>query len=282
MTQSAMPNQTLGSHCSEGYTRDGDGPMTQHLKVRSDGAVLEIIFARPDKKNALSNAMYRTAAEALNAAQTNPAVRVVLFGAEGDAFTAGNDLADFASAAAGKPDELQANRFIEALARADKPIVAAVSGLAVGVGTTMLLHCDLVYVAATATLTAPFVNLALVPEAASSMLLPARLGHVRAFAMFALGEALSGPEAVALGLANKALPAEQVLRAAREAARMLAARAPGSLIATKKLMRDRARIRDQIEGEGAIFADRLRSAEAAEAFRAFAERRQPDFTKVAQ
>jgi enoyl-CoA hydratase/carnithine racemase len=256
--------------------------MTQQLKVRRDGAVMEIIFARPEKKNALSNAMYRTAAETLNEAQANPAVRVVLFGAEGNAFTAGNDLADFASASAGKPDELQAHRFIEALARADKPIVAAVSGLAVGVGTTMLLHCDLVYVAATAQLTTPFVNLALVPEAASSMLLPARIGHVRGFAMFAFGEALSGHEAVALGLANKALPAEQVLPAAREAARMLANRPLGSLIATKKLMRDRERVRDQIDRERAIFAERLRTAEAAEAFRAFAERRQPDFSKVAQ
>ena len=251
--------------------------MTQHLKVRHDGAVLEIIFARPDKKNALSNAMYRTAAEALNAAQSNPTVRVVLFGAEGDAFTAGNDLADFASAATGKRDELQAHRFIEALAHAEKPIVAAVSGLAVGVGTTMLL----VYVAATAKLTTPFVNLALVPEAASSLLLPARIGHVRAFAMFALGEGLSGQEAVALGLANRVLPAEQVLPAAQEVARRLATRPLGSLIATKTLMRNRSRILDQIHQEGAIFAERLKTAEAVEAFRAFAERRQPDFTKIA-
>ena len=121
--------------------------MTQHLKVRHEGAVLEIIFARPEKKNALSKAMYRAATEALNEAQKSQAVRVVLFGAEGDAFTAGNDLADFASDAAGKRDELQAHHFLEALAHADKPIVAAVSGLAIGVGTTMLLHCDLVYVA---------------------------------------------------------------------------------------------------------------------------------------
>ena len=157
--------------------------MTEHIKVTQDGAVLEIIFARPQKKNALSNAMYGAATQALNDAQSNQAVRVVLFGAEGDAFTAGNDLADFASAAEGKRDELQAHHFIEALAQADKPVVAAVSGLAVGVGTTMLLHCDLVYVAETAKLTTPFVNLALVPEAASSMLLPARIGHVRGFAM---------------------------------------------------------------------------------------------------
>jgi len=255
--------------------------MTEHIKVRQDGSVLEIIFARPEKKNALSNAMYRAAKEALDSGQKNQAVRVVLFGAEGDAFTAGNDLADFASAAAGKHDELQAHAFIEALANVDKPIVAAVSGLAVGVGTTMLLHCDLVYVAETAKLTTPFVNLALVPEAASSILLPARIGHVRAFAMFALGEGLSGQEAFALGLANKVLPADQVLAAAREAARILATRPLGAVVATKKLMRDKKRILAQIDQEGAVFAERLKTAEAREAFSAFAERRPPDFAKIA-
>jgi enoyl-CoA hydratase/carnithine racemase len=255
--------------------------MTEHIKVEQDGAVLEIIFARPEKKNALSNAMYLTATQALDAAQTNPAVRVVLFGAEGDAFTAGNDLADFASVAAGKRDELAAHGFVAALARAEKPIVAAVSGLAVGVGTTMLLHCDLVYVADTAKLTTPFVNLALVPEAASSMLLPARIGHVRAFAMFALGEGVTGPEAVALGLANKVLPRDEVLTAAREAARTLAARPLGAIVATKTLMRERERMLARIGEESTIFGQRLQTDEAREAFRAFAERRPPDFSKIA-
>ena len=255
--------------------------MTEHIKIRQDGAVLEIAFARPDKKNALSNPMYRAATEALDVARNDAAIRVVLFGSEGDAFTAGNDLADFADAAAGKRDQLQAHGFIEALARADKPIVAAVPGLAVGVGTTMLLHCDLVFVAETAKLSTPFVNLALVPEAASSMLLPARIGHVRAFAMFALGEALSGPEAFALGLANKVLPRDEVLPAAREAARTLATRPLGAVVATKKLMRDQERILAQMNGESALFKDRLQTAEAREAFSAFAERRQPDFAKLA-
>src|ERR1700730_19062720 len=211
--------------------------MTEHIEVKQDGAVLEIVFARPDKKNALSNAMYRAATAALTAAQKNPAIRVALFAAEGDAFTAGNDLADFARAAAGKAD-LAAHGFIEALGRADKPIVAAVPGLAVGVGTTMLLHCDLVFMAEGAKLSTPFVNLALVPEAASSLLLPARIGHARAFAMFALGESLSGREAFALGLANKVLPRDDVLPAARAAARKLAAQPLGAIVATKKMMRE--------------------------------------------
>jgi enoyl-CoA hydratase/carnithine racemase len=255
--------------------------MTEHIKIKQDGAVLEIIFARPDKKNALSNVMYRAATEALNGAEKNQAIRVVLLGSEGDAFTAGNDLADFASAASGTGVELAAHSFIEALVRADKPIVAAVPGLAVGVGTTMLLHCDLVYVAEGAKLSTPFVNLALVPEAASSMLLPARIGYVRAFAMFALGDALSAQEALALGLANKVLPKDEVLPAAREAARILATRPLGAIVATKKLMRDKERMLRRVDEEGAIFAQRLQTDEAREAFRAFADRRQPDFTKFA-
>ena len=255
--------------------------MTDHVKIRQDGAVLEITFARPEKKNALSNAMYRAATDALTRAQKDKTVRVVLFSAEGDAFTAGNDIADFAVIASGKGEALEAHSFIEALARAEKPIVAAVPGLAVGVGTTMLLHCDLVYLADTARLTTPFVNLALVPEAASSMLLPARIGHVRAFAMFALGEGLSAAEALALGLANKVLPKDEVLGAAREAARALTARPLGAVVATKRLMRDGERMLAQIAKEGAAFKERLQSAEAREAFSAFAERRQPDFTKLA-
>lgn len=255
--------------------------MTERVRVTQDGAVLEIVFARPEKKNALSNAMYRAAIQALDEAHQNMAIRVVLFGAEGDAFTAGNDIADFAGEAAGNNTGLAARDFVAALARAEKPIVAAVSGLAVGVGTTMLLHCDLVYVAETARLTTPFVNLALVPEAASSLLLPARIGHVRAFAMFALGEGLSGAEAFALGLANKALPADAVLPAAREAARALAMRPFGAIVATKKLMRDAERMLARIDEESAIFAQRLQTAEAREAFRAFAERRPADFSKLA-
>jgi enoyl-CoA hydratase/carnithine racemase len=254
--------------------------MTEQIKVKQDGAVLEIVFARPDKKNALSNAMYRAATEALNTAQKNPAIRVVLFAAEGDAFTAGNDLADFASAAAGKAD-LAAHDFIEALGSADKPIVAAVPGLAVGVGTTMLLHCDLVYLAEGAKLSTPFVNLALVPEAASSMLLPARIGHARAFAMFALGESISAAEAFSFGLANKVLPKDEVLPAAREAAKTLTTRPLGAIVATKKLMRDKDRILARMDEESAVFAQRLQTDEAREAFKAFAERRQPDFMKLA-
>jgi enoyl-CoA hydratase/carnithine racemase len=144
----------------------------------------------------------------------------------------------------------------------------------------MLLHCDLVFVANDAKLTTPFVNLALVPEAASSMLMPARIGHARAFAMFALGEGLTGEQAAQLGLANVALPASEVGAAARAAAAKLALRPPGAVMATKRLMRDGETILTQLRTEGAIFGERLKSAEAMEAFMAFQQKRAPDFSKL--
>ncbi len=253
--------------------------MSEHVRISGDGPVREITFARPEKKNALSNAMYRAARAALEEAATDPAVRVVLFTGEGEAFTAGNDLADFAAVASGQSGTLEALPFIEALAAFDKPIVAAVPGLAVGIGTTMLLHCDLVFLAEGARLTTPFVDLALVPEAASSLLLPARIGHARAFAMFALGEPLGAQEAFALGLANRVLPAAEVLPAARQAAAMLAAKPPGAVRATRRLMRDAEALLAQTRAESEVFRERLQSAEAREAFTAFMERRPPDFSQ---
>jgi enoyl-CoA hydratase/carnithine racemase len=143
----------------------------------------------------------------------------------------------------------------------------------------MLLHCDLVFVASEAKLTTPFINLALVPEAASSLLLPQRIGYARAFAMFALGDEITGTEAAGLGLANAALAVDQVRVAAREAAGKLALRPLGAVLAAKKLMRDQATILARLRSEGAIFGERLRSAEAMEAFTAFREKRAPDFSK---
>jgi enoyl-CoA hydratase/carnithine racemase len=255
--------------------------MTEHIKTTTQDGVLEITFARPEKKNALSNAMYSKASAALENAQTDSSIRVVLLSSEGDAFTSGNDLADFAGVAAGGREELQAARFIRALANAEKPLIAAVPGLAVGVGMTMLLHCDLVFVADSAKLSAPFVNLALVPEAASSLLLTARIGHARAFALFAMGESLSGAEAFSLGLANKMLPKDEVIPAARAAARALAEKPLGAVVATKKLMRESEAILARMAQEGKVFGERLKTAEAREVFSAFAERRPPNFTKLA-
>ena len=148
-------------------------------------------MARPDKKNALTNAMYGALADAIEAAETDPSVRVLLIRGEGDMFTAGNDVGEFAAMATGAfQGERHVGRFLQALAKSSRPLVAAVQGRAVGIGTTMLLHCDLVVLAENALLSTPFVNLALVPEASSSLLMPLRIGYARAYEMFALGEAV--------------------------------------------------------------------------------------------
>ncbi|MDE2597753.1 MAG: enoyl-CoA hydratase/isomerase family protein [Sphingomonadales bacterium] len=253
--------------------------MTEHLRRDLTDGVLTLTLDRVDKKNALTEAMYAALSDGLEQAESDPAVRVVLLRAEGESFTAGNDLGDFAKVAMTGENPVQVTRFLRALAHASKPLVAAVRGRAVGVGTTLLLHCDLVLLAEDALLTTPFVGLALVPEAASSLLLPARIGHARAYAMFALGEAMGAAEAVACGLANKALPAEQLDAVARDTARRLASQPAGALAATKRLMRDAGVIAGVMETESAQFLNRLRSPEAREAFQAFAERRAPDFSK---
>ncbi|UTD29959.1 enoyl-CoA hydratase-related protein [Bradyrhizobium sp. WD16] len=256
--------------------------MTDHVKTECDAGILTVTLSRADKKNALTNAMYGALADALGRAESDPAIRVVLLQGEGDSFTAGNDLSDFSAQSRGEHQgERHVLRFLNALASATRPLVAAVQGNAVGVGTTMLLHCDLVYVADSARLSTPFVNLALVPEAASSLLMPARIGYARAFAMFALGEVIDGAGAAALGLANAVVPSAELHARARAAAVALSRRPLGALAATKRLMRDAAVIGGQMDREGVIFQERLKSAEAREAFAAFAERRQPDFSKLA-
>jgi enoyl-CoA hydratase/carnithine racemase len=256
--------------------------VSEHVKVERDGPILVLTLNRPEKRNAITDAMYAVFADALEAAGGDRAVRAVLIRAEGETFCAGNDIMDFAAIATGQrgPGEIAALRLIRALAASEKPLVAAVKGAAVGIGTTLLLHCDLVYVAEDARLTTPFVDLALTPEAASSLLLPLRIGHARAFAMFALGEALDGRQAAALGLANAALPAWQVDAEALKAAQALAARPIGALVQTKRLMRAAEAIWAVMQTENRVFFDRLSSPEAREAFAAFAERRPPDFSKL--
>ena len=256
--------------------------MTDHIETDLASGVLTVTLARPEKKNALTQAMYVAVGEALTRAESDPTVRVVLIDSDGDSFTAGNDIADFAAIATGASsrEQMQTHIFLEALARGTKPYVAAVAGLAVGVGVTMLMHCDVSYVAEDARLSTPFVNLALVPEAASTWLIPARIGYARAFQLFALGEPIDGKTAAAIGLVTAALPAAEVRAKALATAKALAAKPAGALQATKKLMRDSAAILAVMAREGEAFGNRLRSPEAAEAFRAFAERRAPDFSKI--
>ena len=252
------------------------------IETRLEGGVLTVTLNRPDKKNAITQAMYAELAAATERARTDDAVRVLLFRAEGDSFSAGNDIGDFiALGSQGQgPADMPVFRFLKALADLDRPAVAAVKGRAVGIGLTLLLHCDMVVVAEDALLSVPFVNLALAPEAASSLLLPLTLGHQRAFELFALGQPLDGKTAHAWGLANRCVPADQVEAAAADLAAQLAARAPNSIRKTKALMRDAEALWALMQREGEAFGSQMKSPEAMEAFMAFTQKRAPDFSKA--
>ena len=254
--------------------------MSDHVIVEKARGVLTLTFNRPEKKNALTAPMYGVLADAIDAAGSDPDVGCVLLQGNGDSFTAGNDLSEFAAINSGERERATGNRLIASLARATAPIVAAVHGRAIGVGATMLLHCDLVFVTEDARLSTPFVNLALVPEAASTLLLPARIGHARAFAMFVLGEAIDGNTAAAWGIANAVVPADQLRTRARTAADAIAAQPRTSVALTKRLMRNAEVIAARIDDENRHFATQLKSAEAREAFAAFREKRAPDFSKT--
>jgi enoyl-CoA hydratase/carnithine racemase len=257
--------------------------MTEHIKIQNHDGVLSLTMARPDKKNALTNAMYGALADAIVSAETDPNVRVILIRGEGDMFTSGNDVGEFAAIATGAVlGERHVSRFLQALARSSRPLVAAVQGRAVGVGTTMLLHCDLVVLADNALLTTPFVSLALVPEASSSLLMPMRIGYARAFEMFALGEAVDSSSALAWGIANRVVPLDKLDVEAMALAARLAKQPAGAVSATKRLMRNPEVLMAQIKAESEQFAARLKTIEAREAFTAFAERRPPDFLKLAK
>jgi enoyl-CoA hydratase/carnithine racemase len=254
--------------------------MTEHVLVEKSAQLLVLTLNRPEKKNALTRDMYATLAAQIDNANGDPNVRCLLLQAHGDMFTAGNDLADFAAVNSGAaPHMPEVNPFLLALSGARKPLVAAVNGRAVGIGLTMLLHCDMVFVSEDALLTAPFVNLALVPEAASSMLLPLRLGHVRAFETFVLGEPINAQKAVEWGIANRAVPLAELHKVARAAALAIASRAPSSVSATKRLLRDETALRERMSTELEYFVRQLKSPEFKEAFTAFAERRAADFSK---
>jgi len=256
--------------------------MTEYIKIDRANNILTLTMARADKKNALTNEMYGVLADAISAAEADPEARVIVIRGEGDMFTAGNDVGEFAAlAAGGVRGEQHVSRFVRTIARATRPLVAAVQGRAVGIGTTMLLHCDFVVLADNALLSTPFVNLALVPEAASSLLMPLRIGHARAYEMFALGEAVDAKTALQFGIANRVVPLDRLHAEAALIAARLAKLPAGALAATKRLMRNADVLAAQIGAESAIFAERLKTAEAREAFTAFAQKRPPDFTKLA-
>lgn len=251
--------------------------MTDILTTQADG-ILTITFNRPDKKNALTSAMYATLADTLEAADSDAAVRVILFTGNGGAFTSGNDLQDFLNNPP-QGDDTPVFRFLRAISTASKPMIAAVSGVAVGVGTTMLLHCDLVYAGESAKLSLPFVNLALVPEAASSLLLPAMAGHHRAAELLLLGEPFTPAAAKDYGIVNAVYADDKLLAEAMAVAAKLAAKPPTALRLTKQLLkRTKGDVAGQMTAEGEHFRSQLKSAEAREAMTAFFEKRPPKFS----
>ncbi len=254
--------------------------VTNHIETYRDGPTLIIRFARPDKKNALTLAMYERLTSALAEAASDHTVRAVVFGSTSAIFTAGNDLSDFMQNPPSGEDS-PVFRFLQALTTFEKPLIAAVDGKGIGIGLTMLLHCDLVYLSDVTTLVAPFVNLGLVPEAASSLLLPRLVGHQRASQILLLGEPLDAKAAHAIGLANAVLPSAEVLPHALSVARKLAEKPPTALRLAKALLKssDAQTVAQRIAKEGTHFNAQLASPEVAEAIGAFFEKRKPDFSK---
>lgn len=253
--------------------------MSEHIRTEQSAAgVLGIVLDRPERKNALTGAMYLRLTELLRAADTDRAVRVLLLSGAGGIFTSGNDVADFQKQQMEFPTP--GVQFLQALSTLRKPLVAAVEGHAIGIGTTMLLHCDMVYAADTARFRLPFVDLALCPEGASSLLLPKIAGYKEAARLLMLGEEFDAAGAMRAGIATAVTAAGQALVAANECARALAAKPPRALQVTKMLLRrgDAQAVADTILVEVDQFAQRRVSAEAREAFTAFFEKRAPDFS----
>ena len=255
--------------------------MTDHIVTSTADGILQIRMNRPEKKNALSLAMYSAMAEALASAEANPAVRAIIISGTDGCFTSGNDVTDFLQY---NPTgtESPAIRFLQMLSGAVKPVIACVNGLAVGIGVTMLLHCDLVYAADSATFQLPFVNLGLVPEAASSMLLPRLMGHQRAAELLLLGEKFDARTAHEVGLVNAVYPVHELVTIVGQRAATLAAKPPASLRMTKALLkREPESISARMAEEGKYFSRQLASPEAREAMEAFMQRRKPDFSRFA-
>ncbi len=255
--------------------------MSEHIGVNDVEGVRTVRIKRPERKNALTHAMYAAMAAAINAAQTDPSVRVVVLTGSGDAFTAGNDLNDFLQSPPRDPDNpAPVHHFLNATLNADKPLLAAVNGIAVGVGTTILLHCDIVYAAESALFSAPFIDLGLVPEAASSLLFPRIAGARRAAEMFLLGQRLDAAEALACGLVSRVFPDDELEARISECARTLARKPPAALRNAKALLKKNlAGAAQRMREEGELFAQALDSGEFKEAASAFLEKRAPDFSR---
>ena len=241
--------------------------------------VLRITFDRPEKKNALTMAMYTALSEAVEQGDANPGVRVMLLHGNGDSFTAGNDLEDFMANPWKGQDIPPAVRFMTAVAQAKKPVLAAVHGAVVGIGVTILLHCDLIYAAEDAKLVMPFVNLGIIPEAGSTLLVPLLIGHERAAELFMLSAPMTARRAYELGFVNAVVPRDKLMETAWGAAQTLAEKPLAALRATKALMKKpwEAEVARAMHEEVEVLTERLTSPECREALLAFLQKRKPNF-----
>lgn len=256
--------------------------MTQDVEIKVQDGVQVIRLMRADKKNALTGPMYDAMSAALDAAEKGDAIAAHVFLGSGGVYTAGNDINDFMRRSRdGSQDVAPSQMFIQRLPKVTRPMIAAVDGLAVGVGVTMLLHCDLVYATPAASFRTPFVDLGLVQEAGSSLVGPARLGYARAFELFVLGEAWGAARAAEAGLVNAVVPAAELEAKAMAAAKRLAAKPRAALLSARRLLKgDPALIGETIAKEVAEYKVLMKSPEAKEAFTAFLEKRPPDFAKA--
>lgn len=255
-------------------------PGHDNIRTATEGRVQTITINRPEKKNALTLAMYRRLTEELGLASEDPAIRVVVVTGTDGLFTSGNDVADFQTIP-GDGEDAPVFRFLEALPRFPKPLLAGVNGLAVGIGATMLLHCDLVYASSEAMFSLPFVRLGVTPEAGSSLLLPYVAGLKRATELLMFGEPFDAELAKQAGLVNEIVPPDQLAQRVAERAEALSALPPAAIRQTKSLIRQSlpGSLGEVMRREGAVFRERLESPEAAEAFAAFFEKRSPDFSR---
>jgi enoyl-CoA hydratase/carnithine racemase len=251
------------------------------ILVHTEAGVMTLTFNRLDKKNSITRAMYAELADALAKAAEDGAVRAVLIQGDATIFSAGNDIGDFLDSPPSTPDS-PVFRFLHGIATFPKPLLAAVCGPAVGVGTTMLFHCDLVYAGDNAAFSMPFVNLGLCPEAASSLLVPRMFGYHRGAEALLLGEPFMAEAAQEVGLVNRVLPPTEASNYAQAQARKLAAKPLSSLVETKRLMKkgQQAQVLQQMQDEGESFRRMLQEPAAKEAFTAFMEKRRPDFSRI--
>jgi enoyl-CoA hydratase/carnithine racemase len=255
-------------------------PYSDEVDVSRTDGMLHIRLNRPDKRNAITRSMYQAMADAVATGESDDAIRVVLFSGAGEGFCAGNDLNDFL-AHPPKGTEDPAFHFLRTISAATKVLMAAVHGNAVGIGTTMLLHCDLVVATHSARFSLPFVSMGLVPEAASTLLLPRAIGHLRAAELLLLGETIDAATALHCGLVNRVVDDTELMEVARSFARRISAQPPSALRLSKQLLKDdRAGVALRIEHEGRIFTAQLQSPELKEAATALLEKRPPDFSRM--